>query len=324
VSVVSFDAFLRFPSGIRHVLYGVSLVPKIFSCDVVLCLDTFGVGVPALVLSRLFRKPLVLRFEGDFLWEHFVERTRQDITLKNFYTSLPKLNFKERIIFSMTKWVIANATCVAFSSQWRKDIASLFVTRGTVLIANVYPFKAETIQENRKQIVVWAGRFLYLKNLYRLIQAFEKVQTDSFELHLVGSGPELASLTRFVRENKYTNVKFIDSVSYTELQKKIRESAFFVLPSLSDVAPNVIAQSCMAKTPFIMTQESGYAESLGKYGLLVDPLDENDLVEKIGLLMDKTKRAEFQKKLDAFGGREWETVVGEWKKILTSVSYKSF
>ena len=54
-----------------------------------------------------------------------------------------------------------------------------------------------------------------------------------------------------------------------------------VLPSLSEVTPNYIIDSILCGKPFLLTQHSGYAERFKNYGIIVDPLDENDMARGI-------------------------------------------
>ncbi len=51
----------------------------------VVALDTYSVAFPAVLAAMLFRKKLVLRVGGDFLWEQYLERVKK-----------PKLSAKER------------------------------------------------------------------------------------------------------------------------------------------------------------------------------------------------------------------------------------
>ena len=85
VRIVSFGHFLRYPGGLRHLLYFFALLRHAPRSDIIFALDYTSVGFPAAMASLFLRKTLVIRVEGDSLWESFVERTRQDITLPEFY-----------------------------------------------------------------------------------------------------------------------------------------------------------------------------------------------------------------------------------------------
>jgi glycosyltransferase involved in cell wall biosynthesis len=188
----------------------------------------------------------------------------------------------------------------------------------TAIIQNVWPRIEASATKERKKIILWAGRMLYLKNLYRLIRAFEKIGNLGYELHLVGDGPERQKLEKFVSENKYGKVVFLPPLDRQALVEKLSSVAFFVLPSISDVGPNVIAEAIGTKTPFIMTKESGYAEYLKDTGLLVDPLDEEDIRKKLETMISERKI--YEKKVFAFSvHRGWEHTAAEWIRLFRGI-----
>lgn len=317
LKLVSFVS-LKFPTGLRHFLFFCKLLPKLYKADLCFVLDSFSAGFSAALACMVLRKPLILRVEGDFLWESFVERTRKDVTLRDFYQRPQPLSFKERFIKKVTGWVMKKADCLAFSSEWRRSmVCRAFGIPGekTIIVRNVWPsISNQLLVTSNQKIILWAGRMLYLKNLGRLIKVFAKANNGSYELHLVGEGPDRENLKLKVKSLKLEDkVKFIATLSRDELLKLYSEAAFFVLPSLSDVGPNVITEAVAAKTPFIMTKESGYAEQVKNLGLLVDPLDEDDLVAKIKILMDDQKREEYQKRLESFNlYRDWKEAAQDW------------
>ena len=318
VRTLVFANFLRLPSGIRHLAYLCALCRSAFRVDVIFALDQFTEGAAALA-SMVLRKPVVVRVEGDFLWEEFVERARQDVTLAQFYKEPQPLSFKERIVRALSGWALRRATLLVFSSEWRRKMivgAYGIPEEKTAVIRNAFPYhslQTTNCKLQSRKVIFWAGRMLYLKNLYRLIGVFAKVNDGTYELHLVGDGPERLRLDDHVKNQKIDNVVFLPPMSHEELLEKFLASAFFVLPSLSDVGPNIIADAVSTQTPFIMTRESGYGEYIGETGLLVDPVDEEELAVKIKMLMDETAYMEYKNRLKSFAFRhEWRETSDEW------------
>src|SRR3989304_2885005 len=68
--------------------------PHAVWADKILALDTFSVGVPAVLAGKLLGKKTIVRVGGDFLWSAYVNRTGVSITLPEFYKSMPALNTK--------------------------------------------------------------------------------------------------------------------------------------------------------------------------------------------------------------------------------------
>ena len=170
----------------------------------------------------------------------------------------------------------------------------------------------------RKPIILWEGLLLYLKNLYRLIDAFLRGAPPEYELHMVGEGPEYTRLSLFIKEKNSKRVRLFPMPSRETLLAKYAESAFFILPSLSDVGPNVIAEAASRNTPFIMTKESGYTEYIGTAGMLIDPLDENDIAEKISLMCQPAIQEEYRRRLATIPQRTWSEAAEEWIELFKS------
>ena len=325
VSIASFGEYLKLPSGIRHIFYFFLVLKKGISADIIFALDQFSAGLPVLCASFILRRPYVLRLEGDFLWERYVENRKKDITLSDFYLNSPALSYIEKIIRWISGAVIKNASLVVFSSAWRQKMMCDFYALQqdkTVIVKNAWaPLVGVADAIPQKKIILWAGRVLYHKNLYRMLRAFAKVSRSPWEMHLVGDGPEKKNIENFVEKNGIKNVFFFASMPQDELRKKMQECEFLVLPTFSEVGPNIIADAVAASLPFIMTKESGYAEGLKEICLLVDPMLEMDLAGKIKNLMDDAVRANLRGHLGAFGGwRGWGETAKDWifvfRKIL--------
>src|SRR3989344_5193979 len=97
VRLISYDAVERIlPIGLRHIYFFLKILPSIVWADKVITLDTFSVGVPSVFAAKLSGREIAVRIGGDFLWESYVERTGNKITLKQFNEHIPQLNIKER------------------------------------------------------------------------------------------------------------------------------------------------------------------------------------------------------------------------------------
>ena len=123
VRVVKFSDVKSWPSGLRHLLYFFKILPSLRWADWCLTLDTFSVALPVTMAGSIFKKKTIIRIGGDFLWEGYVERTGNLVLLRNFYqTEIEKFNFKERIIFKLTHWILKRANFIAFNTDWQRQI----------------------------------------------------------------------------------------------------------------------------------------------------------------------------------------------------------
>ena len=110
VDVATFGSLRKFPSGLRHLIFAIKIIPLVLKADFVIALDTFSVAVPTVFISRLLGKKVAVRSGGDFLWEEYVERKKKNILLSEFYENNRDFSVKEKIIFKLTGLALRTAS----------------------------------------------------------------------------------------------------------------------------------------------------------------------------------------------------------------------
>lgn len=318
-------ASLRLPLGLRHMIYFLKAMKLAARSKAVLIFDPFAVGVPAAAACRFLTKPILVRVEGDYLWETYVGRTRDDITLLSFYQKLPslRLSLKEKVIYRFLRLVFSWADCLVFSSRWREEIFNLgyAAAPGTrTLIDPPWP-AVEGGREVREKILLFAGRFVKVKNLIRLIYAFLDAAERGWRLELVGSGPDEKKIRRTIGEaGVAARVIVSPPLSHAEMVVKISSAYALLLPSLSDVSPNVILECIRTATPFLLTKETSFYDALKDVGLFVDPLDDKDIREKLRRLFNPEDYAAFRSRLISFRRlNSWDDIAGRWSGLVTKM-----
>jgi glycosyltransferase involved in cell wall biosynthesis len=89
-----------------------------------------------------------------------------------------------------------------------------------------------------------------------------------------------------------------------------------ILVSLSEMSPNIIFDAMSAGVPFILTKENGIADRVKDAALFVDPLDKNEIAEKIVWLADpKNREAQAEKVRRLSFTHLWDEIAGEIVKI---------
>ncbi|MEK7208986.1 MAG: glycosyltransferase family 4 protein [Patescibacteria group bacterium] len=296
VRVKKFSDIKHLPSGLRHFIYFCKILPAMFWTDWCLALDTFSVALPVVLAAKLFGKKTIIRIGGDFLWEQYVERTGKLILLRNFYqTELEFFSKKEKIIFRLTKWILHHATTIVFSTDWQRQIwrkpYKLNLAK-TVIVENYYNIKELSFLPSTKNFL-WAGRYLKLKNLDYLKQAFISIQLDRPDLSLE-----------------------IGQWSPQKLEEKIKTSYAVIVPSISEISPNLILSAVNYGKPFILTLENGINNRLEEIALLVDPINIEDIKNKIIWLADEQNYLKQQKKIINFSFiHSWSKMASEFLAI---------
>jgi glycosyltransferase involved in cell wall biosynthesis len=296
VKILAYRLEKKLPAGIRHCFYFSRVIFNIWRSDLIICLDMFSTGFPAVLAGKIFNKKTILRIGGDFLWETYVEKTGNLITLKDFYSQKLKLSFKHKIIAFLEKFVLQNAAALVFNNRWQKEFFEQVYDLDkakTFAIENFYPEKTGG-EEAKEKNFLFAGRKIKFKNLKFLEEIFGKLQKEGSEAKL----------------------EIIDNLSQRELQEKIRDSYALIVASISDFAPNFIIEGIAANKPFILTKYCGLVEKLKDIGIFIDPLDRKDIKNKILFLAEDKNYNSCKEKIASFNfTHSWNEIAEEFLDI---------
>lgn len=294
--VVKYGVERLLPPVLRHILFFFKNLLALPGRDFVLALDNFSAAVPAIAAAKILGKKSIVRVGGDFLWEKYVERTGEMVSLPDFNKKLPALNMEEKIIFRLIKWLFKKTDFVVFSTKWLSEIFSdsyLIPKTKIRVVENFYGPKL-LYRESVKKNFVWAGRNIKLKNLETIEAAFAeaKVGAPDIELEVVKYPHEI-------------------------LLEKIKNSYAVISVSLSEVSPNFIIESLYCNKPFIATNHCGIKDRLNGVGVYADPLDRTDIARKITYLADKENYVKELKKISAFDfTHSWTDIADEFLSII--------
>ena len=296
VKVLSYRIEKKLPIGIRHFIYFLKVVFSLYKIDLVIALDTFSVAFPSVLAAKIFRKKTIIRVGGDFLWETYVEKTGNLITLEQFYAKKPKLPLKHKIIAPLQKFALKRASALAFNSKWQKaffeEIYNLD-NKKTFVVENFYGKKIDGIKPKQKNFL-FAGRKIKFKNLDLVSDIFKNL----------------------AKENKQVKFEIIDNLSIKQLQEKIKKCYALIVPSISDFAPNFIIEGMKFNKPFILTRNCGLVEKLKDIGVFIDPFNRKDIENKILFLADEDNYNEYQNRVANFKFvNSWEDIANQFLNV---------
>ncbi len=138
--------------------------------------------------------------------------------------------------------------------------------------------------------VVFVGRLVSTKGAYLLLEACRTLwqQKRSFELFIIGDGPERVRLEALSREWQLTSrVHFRGRIPQKQIPEILAKSNAIIVPSLGgEVFGMVIAENMLRGIPVVASDLGAFVEVLGDAGLTFRTGDSADLARQISRLLD--------------------------------------
>jgi len=170
-----------------------------------------------------------------------------------------------------------------------------FTKRKSVIINNAVEIKDYSYHEKKIYDLLFVGRLEYAKGVDLLIKAMKLLKYDlniKIKLCIVGEGRLKTSLLKLTEE-----LKVADSVEFLgtrkDIEKLMRKSKVFVLPSRWEGLPMVILEAMTNGLPVIATRVGGIVEVIenGEDGIVVESDNPEELANAVAKLMsDETLR----------------------------------
>lgn len=297
-TVMLFSSFMRYPRGLRHMLFTRRMIAARGDYDLLFALDPVSSGLPAYLASKRLGKPLLLRVGGDFAWEQATERFGVDVDLDHFLKSRwgPRIG----LLVWLERFVARSAALVIAPNRYLANVLQRWGVepeRIVVVPNGVTPVEAAASREQARaalgvdgRLIVSMGRLMRFKGFGEVIQAFAAL-TQAFQdvgLHVIGSGPrrdELAS--RIGALNLKGRVQLTGPVPRAKSMMFLRAADVFVLNSATEGQSHTILEAMALGTPVVTTSVGGNLELIehGRSGWLVAHDDRQALVEAMSALL---------------------------------------
>ena len=153
----------------------------------------------------------------------------------------------------------------------------------------------------KKKYVLSVGTIIERKNQASLVAAFHKLSLSNYELILVGGHSKYQDdIEKYIQENNIKNVKILNKVPFQDLSAIYQGSELFVYPSFFEGFGIPIVEALHSGIPVVAASGSCLEEAGGEGALYANPLDYNDLADKmLQVLVNKDLR----KQLIEAGGK---------------------
>ena len=242
------------------------------------------------ILCKIYKKKYVIIFDG---------------------ISISKINNQElRYKFIIKKFVIKNSHAIFgngnvsfkyFTQKFnypKEKIYNQYLTIDGDKIKSLSKYKdlyRNIIREKYKiddscKVLHYSGRLIDIKNVEIIINAINNIKDEKITLLVTGDGVEK---DRLIKLAKSLNVDIIVTGfinNQEDLFKHYYAADIFVLPSKEEPWGLVVNEAMYAKLPVLISKECGCSLDLVENnGYIFNPFDENDLTNKIKILLEDEK-----------------------------------
>ena len=220
---------------------------------------------------------------------------------------------KEKIYFSPMKYLSRKADLVITISKNEKD---RIIRKGySKNVTYVYHGIDKSIKNIAKSVnnlpneyVLAVGRINIRKNISTLIKSMSLIKNKNIKLVIVGEDSWKKENIN-IDEKLKSRIVFLKNISNEELGYIYSNAKVFCFVSLDEGFGLPIVEAMSFGIPVICSNISVMPEVSGNAGILVDPYNENEIAEKIDLLLKDNLFYEQQQKLSIKKASEYS-----WKK----------
>ncbi|HEX8280010.1 MAG TPA: glycosyltransferase family 4 protein [Chthoniobacterales bacterium] len=256
--------------------------------DVLQAQDPFFCGLAAVILGKLFRRPVVVCVFGPNVYD------------PNWVASHPL----HRLLAPVGRWVLAQCACIQVDgAMTARSLTAAGISPERIELKPIVPTNLErflaierTGAARAVTRLLFVGRLCSQKNLPLLLEtilALRKRTRAPFELRIIGAGtaePELRAIVE--REQLQDCVTLRSPVPRDLIADEFAAADIFVLSSDYEGYPRVLMEAAAAALPIVSTAISGSDEAIvdGESGFIVPVRARDSLVEKLALLLEDPPR----------------------------------
>lgn len=174
----------------------------------------------------------------------------------------------------LTNRVAANIT----PTRWLESTLKLKHT--TTIYHGISELSAHTMPREGSANIAYTGRMVSSKGVRILIAAAELLRAEglSFQLKMIGGGPELESMKTKAMEKLHGTIQFWGAVAPDRLEEILKDVDTVVLPSLGGEVFGLVAAENMMRGKLLIVSDIGApGEVTGNAGLVFKAGDSKDL-----------------------------------------------
>ncbi|MEW5760594.1 MAG: glycosyltransferase [Candidatus Thermoplasmatota archaeon] len=265
--------------------------------------------IVALKISRKYGKTIVVTYTGEIIRKGFIMNSLKSLHEKTIL--MPLLKIAKSIIVQTPMYKNRSSILSNYESK-------IEIIPGGVDIKKFCPINVE---RDDKKNIIFVGRLVGYKGIEYLLDAMKtlKGKVPNAKLNIIGRGPLEKKLKNLAEKLKLDNVAFLGELDENEYISYLNKSNLLVLPSINreEAFGFVLLEAMACEKPVVASKVGGipYVVEDGETGFLVEPMNKNDIAEKILLLISNPSLAETMGKK----GRERVIKMFQWEDVAKKI-----
>lgn len=235
--------------------------------------DILSTGLPVRILYIFRSLEVVLRLGGERSWENAIEKKRTWCTLLDYWRDTQG-GWQQRMMVVYYRWFWTMPKKIIVVSDLLKrcfETMQLDTTNRMMVIPNRLPESVngeEAISERNNHPrsplrLLYVGRMARVKNVLFFARVIKRCEEQNLPVacEFIGEGEDLLECKKILSSSRIAC--FLGSKSFLDVKQRMQESDVLVLPSLSDIYPNVVIEALTQHLPVIMTDQTGLESGFG-------------------------------------------------------------
>lgn len=302
VEVLPFSEVRKYPKVIRHIVYFFKLLKLSKRSDLILALDPVSVGLPAMFVAKVTRKPFIVRLGGDYAWEQGKQRFGVTCSLDYFH-SLEKKPLGLKVFQKIQSTVVKNADKAIAPSQYLKSIIvrwgisadKIEVVHSVSYLENRTENSSDILDklsiEDERQVVLSVSRLVPWKGFLKLIDVVQSLKETHPNILLLigGDGPQFEALQQKIDVDKlHDHVRLLGRLRREEIEALSARANVFALNTEYEGFSHLLIECMQLGMPIVTTNVGGNPELVkhNETGLLVPYNDATALQKAISVVID--------------------------------------
>ena len=264
---------------------------------------------PLFSLNFLLKKDNIdtIFFLSPYLYEH-IEIPYFAIVRDVAHRVLPLFpEFSSNYIFEkkekrLNSFLTGASKIIAANEIAKNDITTLYdvIEENIISIPLPYPLwiehtkiDNEILTKNnlsKNNFILYPAQYWAHKNHIRLILATQIMKEQNFNLKVVFTGIDRGNKKYLLEQVEELDIKenvlFLDYLEENELAALYKNAYALVYPSLAGVDSISALEAMYFNCPVLIADNAGYNLQLKSCALYFNPLDENDIIDKVNMLSD--------------------------------------